>query len=109
MAFNLLLRPDRFIKSLSLQLVKPIELEKLRVWIGHRFLRREKISAENFTVTMHQITVVLLQELLALGPVIGGQQVPRHARFEMVREVKIIIEEHQRQQRRRFHHDSALA
>ena len=66
----------------------------LRMWIGHRFLRLEKISAKNFAVTMHQVTMIFLQKLLALGPVIGGKLVPRHARFEVMREMQIIVEEH---------------
>ena len=63
--------------------------------IGHWFLRLEKISAENFAVTMHQVPMVFLQKLFALGPVIGRKLVPRHARLEVMREMQIIVEEHQ--------------
>ena len=59
--------------------------------IGHRFLRLEKISAENFAVAMHQVAVVFSQKLLPLGPVVGRKLVPRQARLQVVREMQIIV------------------
>ena len=84
-------------KMQSLQLLSLGRCEKLWPRISNWFLRREKISPEDFAVTMHQVAVIFSQKLFALGPVIGWKLVPRHAWLEVMGEMQIVIEEHQRQ------------
>ena len=68
--------------------------------IGHRFLRLEKISAEDFAVAMHQVAVVFPQKLFALGLVVGRKEIPCHAWVQMMGKMQIVVEEHQRKRRR---------
>ena len=69
--------------------------EILGMWIGHRFLRLEKIPAENFAVAMHQVAIVFSQKLFTLGLVIGRKFIPRQARLQVMGQMQIVVEEHQ--------------
>ena len=83
------------LKIERLQIVNAAVSEDLGMRIGHRFLRLEKISAENFAVSMHQVAMVFSQKFFTLGLVVDRKLIPGHARFQVMREMQIVIEEHQ--------------